>query len=286
MSNSLLQPIIDECGLNITHYEAVGGGDINRCYCLFGTQKKYFLKVNNAFSYPKMFEQEAIGLNALRNNCKLFVPEVIRYGLVYEQQYLLLEWIVAGTPAANFWQDFGAELALLHQLPQDYFGWKEHNYIGSLVQKNAIYPSWNSFYPECRIMPLVKKLFDTGVFTKQDVVAAELFCKQVEQLFPQEPPALLHGDLWGGNCMVSANGSAAFFDPAVYYGHREMDIGMTKLFGGFDPGFYHAYNEVYPLENNWQQRLPFTQLYPVLVHALLFDGHYVQTARSIIQSLQ
>jgi fructosamine-3-kinase len=285
MPLSFLQPVFDDCKLNITHYEAVEGGDINRCYCLYGAQKKYFLKVNNAFSYPKMFEQEAAGLNALRNSSILFVPEVINCGVVHQQQYLLLEWITTGKSAANFWECFGNAMALLHQKPQPYFGWKEDNYIGSLIQKNTKHHSWNSFYTECRIMPLVRELFDTANFSKQDVSAAELFCQQLEQLFQGEPAALLHGDLWSGNFMIAANGTAAVFDPAVYYGHREMDIGMTKLFGGFDQRFYAAYNEVYPLENNWKQRLSFTQLYPLLVHAVLFGGHYIQSARSIIQSL-
>ena len=111
---------------------------------------------------------------------------------------------------------------------------------------------------------------------------AETFCKQLNHLFPSEPPSLLHGDLWSGNYMISSAGYAAIYDPAVYFGHREMDIGMTKLFGGFEQRFYSAYQEAYPMEKNWMQRLPLTQLYPLLVHAVLFGGHYVSSSREII----
>lgn len=277
------RPILDDCGLTITRYEPVHGGDINRSFCLHGPDAKYFLKINDDKRYPGMFAKEAGGLNILRNNSTITIPQVIKSGIAQQQQYLLLEWIETGKPKKDFWERFGAGLALLHQKEQYYFGWEEDNYIGSLPQCNAKHHVWYTFYAECRIMPLAKMLFDTGAFSKHDVAAAETFCKRLNQLFPKEPPALLHGDLWSGNFMIKATGDAAIYDPAVYCGHREMDIGMTKLFGGLDQRFYHAYNEVYPLEKGWPQRLPFTQLYPLLVHAVLFGGHYVGSAREIIK---
>jgi len=113
-----------------------------------------------------------------------------------------------------------------------------------------------------------------------------MVCKKSEFLFPEEPPALLHGDLWSGNFKITTEGEATIFDPAVYYGHREMDIGMTLLFGGFDQRFYEAYHEIYPLEKDWKQRIPLTQLYPLLVHALLFGGHYVESVRRIMKNYE
>ena len=100
---------------------------------------------------------------------------------------------------------------------------------------------------------------------------------------PIEPPSFLHGDLWSGNYMITSSGYATIFDPAVYFWHREMDIGMTKLFGGFDHRFYEAYNEAYPLEKGWEKRLPITQLYPLLVHAVLFGGHYISNVKDIVK---
>ena len=278
-----LKNILADCGVNITRYEPVYGGDINQSFCLYSSDTKYFLKVNDAKRFPFMFEKEANGLDTLRNSGTLAIPGVIKCGIAEQQQYLLLEWIEPGKPKSNFWENFGAELATMHRQPQPYFGWSADNYIGSLPQYNIQHDSWHTFYAECRILPLVKKLFDTGAFSKQDVVAADTLCQKIDQLFSQEPPALLHGDLWSGNFMIAAAGNVAIYDPAVYYGHREMDLGMTKLFGGFDQRFYTTYNEVYPLEKNWLQRLPLTQLYPLLVHAVLFGGHYVMSVRNIIK---
>ena len=281
-----VQSIIDHCGLPVTRYEPVHGGDINRSYCLHGTGIKYFLKLNDADRYPGMFEKEAGGLAALRSNPGIFVPQVIACGSVKEEQFLLLEWIEKGIPAIDHREKFGTSLAAMHRHPQPFFGWKENNFIGSLPQDNTAHTSWHTFFTECRVMPLVKKLSDAGSFSLKDVQAAELFCKEIISIFPDEPPALLHGDLWAGNYMIASSGYAALYDPAVYYGHREMEIGMTKLFGGFDPRFYEAYHEVYPLEKNWRQRISLTQLYPILVHALLFGAHYATSAREIIRQFR
>ncbi|MGZ8559871.1 MAG: fructosamine kinase family protein, partial [Chitinophagaceae bacterium] len=244
----LLKSILEDCGLVITRYERLHDGDINHSYCLYGSDAKYFLKINDAKQYPNMFENEMNGLKTLADELMLLelptliVPRIIKSGIVKQEQFLLLEWIEPGKQRKDFWERFGEGLALLHQKEQPYFGWEENNYIGSLHQCNTKHQSWHLFYAECRIMPLIKILFDSEVFSKHDITIAESFCKRLELLFPQEPPALLHGDLWSGNFMITAAGDAAIFDPAVYYGHREMDIGMTKLFGGFDLRFYDAYN--------------------------------------------
>ncbi|MGQ0827781.1 MAG: fructosamine kinase family protein [Bacteroidota bacterium] len=281
-----LQTIFNDCILSITRYEPVHGGDINRAWCLYSGDKKYFLKVNDAAVYPGLFEKEAKGLRSLRDNCSLIIPDVIKTSVVEKQQYLLLEWIDKSGIQLGFMKNFGSELARLHQKEQKYFGWKEDNYIGTLPQKNTLHSEWHSFYTECRIMPLVKKLHDSGIFSKQDIESAEKVCNKLEQLFPKEKSSLLHGDLWSGNFMISSNGNAAVYDPAVYYGHREMDLGMTLLFGGFDKKFYEGYNEVYPLEKNWQHRVPLTQLYPLLVHAVLFGGHYIQSVKNNFTKFQ
>lgn len=278
-----LQPIFDDCGLAIHHYRSVHGGDINDCYCLQADAGDFFLKVNDSNLYPAMFEKEARGLDVLRNNSSLVIPPVIKHGTVNSRQYLLLEWIEPGTASQGFWKGFGVALATMHRHSQAYFGWEEDNYIGSLPQFNTPHKNWSVFYAECRILPLVKRLFDVHAFTQNDVSSAIAVCKKLNDLFPEEAPSLLHGDLWSGNFMTTTNGEASLFDPAVYYGHREMDIGMTQLFGGFNDLFYDSYQQVYSLENGWQQRLQLAQLYPLLVHAVLFGGHYIGSCREIIR---
>lgn len=277
-----LQAIIDDCGLPVQRTEQVNGGDINSAYCLHTRSGKYFLKVNQAAIYPDMFLKEAAGLSSLNNSKTVAVPEIIKTGIAGEQQYLLLEWIEKGKPAKNFWDSFGQQLALLHQQPQEYFGWTTDNYIGRLKQSNKRHGSWSDFYTECRIMPLVELLFNKQLFSRSDINAAGHFCNQLDTLFPVEHPALLHGDLWSGNYSVTPEGGPIFFDPAVYYGHREMDLGMTQLFGGFDTRFYEAYHEIYPLEPGWQKRLKLTEAWPLLVHAVLFGGMYIGKAREAI----
>ena len=230
-----------------------------------------------------MFAREAEGLAALEQYSTLEIPRVMQTGETDDQQWLLLSWLEQGKSQPHTMHDFGAALAAMHRQPQSFFGWHNHNYIGSLEQVNTPENSWDHFYTEYRILPLAKKLFDRGVFTTTDINHTTSFCKSIGHLFPREKPALLHGDLWSGNYKVLANGSVSIFDPAVYCGHREMDLGMTKLFGGFSPDFYTAYDAAYPLEKDWLQRLPYTQLYPLLVHAVLFGGHYVGSIRAILR---
>jgi fructosamine-3-kinase len=278
----IIQHIEKELSTTVIRYELVQGGDINQCFCLFTPDNRYFLKVNDAIRFPQLFEKEAAGLAALRGHSTLVIPRVMRQGIDSTQQWLLLEWLEKKPPAELSTQHFGACLANLHQQGQSFFGWHTNNFIGSLLQLNTAHSNWADFYTECRIMPLAETLFNKGSFAKNDIELAASFCRKLVDFFPVESPALLHGDLWSGNYMITADG-AALFDPAVYYGHREMDIGMTKLFGGFDQVFYEAYHERYPLEKGWVQRLPVTQLYPLLVHAVLFGEHYTESARQVLK---
>ena len=279
----IIRSIGTTSGISIINITSVHGGDINQCFCVADNANKYFLKINNAERYPLMFEKEAKGLEALKKSFSLIVAKVIRYGISGQYQYLLLEWLDKDPIQKNSMYNFGAALAQMHKTPQPLFGWQEDNFIGSLQQSNIQLEDWNSFYAQCRIIPMAQKLFADKVFDKKDLADTVSLCKNINNIFPKEPASLLHGDLWGGNYMITSGGKAAIFDPAVYYGHREMDIGMTRLFGGFDTSFYTGYNDVYPLEKEWEKRISLTQLYPLLVHAVLFGGHYIYSAKEIIR---
>jgi fructosamine-3-kinase len=280
--NSSLQTIAQQCGLDAAEFQPVTGGDINRAYKIKDTNDVFFLKVNDAAAYPNMFEREADGLAALRKNSDYIVPNVLKTGIADGQQYLLLQWIERSAPAGNYYSSLGKSLAAMHLQTAAQAGWAVDNYIGSLQQKNTFTNDWSSFYAAHRIAPLVKLLSDAGAFGSREQQCAERLYTRLPQHFPNEKHAFLHGDLWGGNHFPNEKGLPALIDPAVYYGHREMDIGMTALFGGFDRAFYDAYNYHYPLESGWQQRLQLTQLYPLLVHAVLFSGHYVSQSASIL----
>ena len=279
----LIEQIEKTTGKKISSLLTVGGGDINQAYRLESSGDLFFLKVNDAAQFPDMFKKEAEGLKALAASRTFRIPEVVQAGEWEGRQFLVLEWVERGRPSADFHEKTGSLLAAMHQQKQENFGWHEDNYIGSLVQPNNKADNWAVFYAEQRILPFVKKLRDAGHFEKKDVAGAEAFCKQLPALFPEEPPALLHGDLWSGNYLADAKGEPVLIDPAVYCGHREMDIGMTLLFGGFSGAFYHSYNAQFPLAEGWQQRVSSTQIFPLLVHARLFGGHYTAQCRNFFQ---
>ena len=280
-NNNIIHSILESEGLFSYDYESVNGGDINKSYCIYNGINKFFLKINNASLYPGMFVAEAEGLKALEISSFL-IPQVINKGNIDGYQYLLMEWIETGKPSVDFWKNFGHTLAQLHLNSNKEFGFNTDNYIGSITQINTLTNNWEEFYSQYRIMPLVRILLNQKDYNTNDVQHAEMFCKHIKEIFPDEPPALLHGDLWSGNYKVDEKDNPALYDPAVYFGHREMDIGMTKLFGSFSSELYDRYNEVYPLEKDWKIRLLYTQLYPLLVHAVLFGSHYISETKDII----
>lgn len=268
---------------SVLRIQVIHGGDINDAYRLETDAGTFFLKTNSASKYPQMFEQESIGLGALRSSNTIKIPEVIAFENVNDTAYLLLEWIEQGSPIENFWDTFGVQLAQLHQNTGSQFGWSQKNYIGSLVQQNQWTASWSDFFILQRLEPQLNLTLEQG---KMDVKHSKLFEKlfyKLDNLFPTESPALLHGDLWSGNYMVDSAGVPVIMDPAVYFGHREMDLAMTKLFGGFDAQLYSSYQEVFPLENNWEERVPLCNLYPLMVHVNLFGGGYVSQVESVLR---
>jgi len=268
--------------LSIADIRPVGGGSINEAYLLKTNDQSFFIKVNHAGRYPDMFAKEAIGLGVLARAKSIAVPGVIATGKVENWAYLLLPYIESAAMKPAFWRLFGEQLANLHRHTRPDFGLDHHNYIGSLVQTNNPHPSWTEFFIAERLEPQIKMARNSGKLGSSAVQAFQRFYNHLDDIFPNEPPALLHGDLWSGNYMVGHSGEPVLIDPAVYYGHREMDLAMTTLFGGFSPSFYEAYHEYYPLENGWQKRLDFCNLYPLLVHVNLFGGGYVESVKAIL----
>jgi fructosamine-3-kinase len=180
------------------------------------------------------------------------------------------------------WSAFGAALAKMHQVSAPQFGLGRSNYIGSLVQENTAKGSWAEFYSKLRLYPLMKKIIDRRLLTFDDGKRLDALVRELPSIYPEEKPSLLHGDLWSGNAAFSGN-LPCIYDPAVYYGHREMDIAMTYLFGGFPNEMIVSYNSLYPLGRGWRERLEISQLYPLLVHSLLFGGTYTTQVKEILK---
>lgn len=192
--------------------------------------------------------------------------------------WLLLEWLEPGPANPATWERLGVALARLHRTTDTLFGWPRHNFIGTLPQKNTPAPSWAAFWQTCRLQPQLDLALAGGVFGATEVARFEaLFSALDDILAParDDGPSLLHGDLWSGNLHVLRSGDPALIDPSSYFGHREVDLAMTQLFGGFDARFLHAYREAWPLADGFDRlRCPVYQLYYLLVHVNLFGGSY------------
>jgi protein-ribulosamine 3-kinase len=255
-------------------FSFVTGGCINNTVKLSCKAGVFFLKWNES-APAGMFEAEAKGLKLLQDTGAVRVPEIINTGTIEGKDYLLLEFLESARRAANQAETLGRELAALHRSSSSYFGLDHDNYIGRLPQKNESKQSWADFFIECRLKPQMGLAADNGLIANDTVLRFEAFYAKVPTLFPEEPPSLLHGDLWSGNVHTGPDGYAWLIDPAVYYGHREMDIAFTQLFGGFDEAFYKAYNEVFPLQPGWEERTEICNLYPLMVHVNLFGTSYL-----------
>lgn len=267
----------------ISEMRSVGGGCINEAYAIQTNIGKYFIKYNSASAYPEMFEKEAAGLKILANTKTVEIPEVIVAAKTDNYAYLMLQYIETGLSSRNFWNDFGTKLADLHRNTSEYFGLDHTNYIGSLIQKNSTHADFFNFFISQRIEPQLKEARNKGAFSLGETRYFDSLFNSLNNIIPIEKPALIHGDLWSGNFMVTRDGSPCLVDPAVYYGHREADIAMTQLFGGFQPEFYHSYNQAWPMEKDWQKRMDIFNLYPLLVHVNLFGGSYARQVLQIIR---
>lgn len=265
-------------------YEAkpIGGGCISHAYKVLTSEGNLFIKYIASGRYPGMYETEAKGLELLESTNTFDIPKPLFFGTSTDFDYLVTSFIEEGRHKDRFWKDFGRYLAVLHRNSRIEFGLDYDNYIGSLPQSNSPETDWKTFFILHRIEPLLKICIDKGLLNSDDLSMFDRLFARFDELIPTEAPALLHGDLWNGNYLVNHGGEASLIDPAVYYGHREMDISMTWLFGGFEMEFYDAYMEVNPLEQGWQQRTKIHNLYPLLVHAILFEGNYANQIRSVI----
>lgn len=270
--------------LHVERMIPLSGGDINEVFKLETNKANFCVKLNDSVLYPGMFEKEARGLDQLRKS-SFRVPKVICSGSYNEFAYLILEYIESKPPSEDFWKQFAENLANLHSIHNDTFGWKEDNYIGTLVQTNRNNHGWAQFLFKERLSPMVKKGLEKGLMNSQDLFYLEKIHVLTDELYGSSKASLIHGDLWSGNYMSDENGAPVLIDPAVYFGHPDMDIAMTKLFGGFDDSLYNYYSAIIAQDENWDLRTKLCKLYPLIVHVNLFGGYYVQQYRDLIQRL-
>ncbi len=273
-----LEKILNE---KIVSSSTLGGGSIANSFVIqTESGKKHFVKIygNNRV----ILQNEANGLNELTKSKAIRIPKVI----AVTDDFLLLEFIETGRRERGFSEIFGKQFAKMHRTTSDKFGFYENNFIGSTPQINLPEGnSWIDFFWENRLLYQFKLAEQNGHVNSEFRNLINELEKQLPSIFngTEEKPTLLHGDLWSGNFMVDENSNPVLIDPAVYYGHREADLAMTKMFGGFDSKFYSAYNEEYPLPDDWEYRINLYMLYHVLNHLNLFGSGYYSQAISIIK---
>lgn len=260
---------------------AVSGGDINAAWRVsLASGEELFVKTN-ADAPPGFFTREAEGLRWLAEARSLRIPIVRAVGEC--PAFLALEWLEPGPPSPAHDAALGAGLAALHRSGAPSFGFARDNFIGSLPQANEPLESWTEFLAERRLRPLLRRARDAGVLPRSLASRVETVAQRLPELAgPPEPPSRLHGDLWSGNVHRDAAGLPCLVDPAVYGGHREVDLAMLRLFGGASPRAFDVYEEAFPLAPGWEDRVALYQLYPLLVHVNLFGAGYLGSLESAL----
>ncbi|MGQ1784295.1 fructosamine kinase family protein [Saccharicrinis sp. GN24d3] len=274
MNEALINRISGIVNEDIVGSLSQGGGCIaNSQIIKTASGKAFFLK--QGFSNG-MFPCEANGLKELEKSASIKTPKVV----AVDEDFLLLEYIEQGGKSREAMFNFGCSFAQMHQYTGSNFGFYEDNFIGATPQINSPNENWLDFYHEKRLLYQYKLAEKNGYAN----TSLKNKFKSIERQLPEilsgseERPSLLHGDLWGGNYLIDSSGNAVLIDPAVYYGHREADLAMTKLFGGFSGEFYKGYQQTLPLKDGYAYRENIYLLYHVLNHLNLFGTGYYSHA--------
>ncbi len=272
----------------VVNVATVSGGCISNTARLdLQSGERMFLKWAEVREQPRtLFALEAMSLRAIAATHTVRVPLILGEGGAADFSWLLLEWLEPGARTQANQSLLGHHIAQLHRHRAERYGWPADNFIGSLPQSNRPCADWPEFWRTERMLPQLQMAHNKFNAAQHARFAALLDrCDELIGEAQQEGPSLLHGDLWGGNVHMLADGAPAVIDPASYYGHREVDLAMAKLFGGFGPEFYAAYNEVWRCQPGVERRLLMYQLYYLLVHVNLFGGSYVTPTLAVLDQL-
>ncbi len=277
--DDVLQDVLTAAlGTPITRTTPVRGGDVAIAYAVdLDDGRRVFAKTHPG-APAEFFTTEAAGLTWLRDSGAIAVPAVLAAS-DDPPNYLVLEWIDEGRANGATESDLGAALARLHDAGAPSFGREDRRTTGSRGLPNAPCRTWAEFYATNRLLPLARLARAARALPEPASDALERLAGDLDRFDPGgEPPARLHGDLWAGNRLVDARGRSWLVDPAAHGGHREFDLAMMRLFGGFGPDCFAAYQEIHPLAPGWEERVPLHQIAPLVVHAIKFGGSYVDAA--------
>lgn len=269
-------------GTPVISARPLSGGDISEAWLLETARQRLFCKLNSGPEALSMFQAEKDGLEAISSKATIKTPEVLVCTKREEMAVLILEYIEPKEPDDGEMVAFGQLLAGLHNLEQAAFGWERDNFIGSLAQRNPWETDWPAFYARERLLPQLKLAFDSGLLNASDIPGETVIERVVGDLCGNVRPSLVHGDLWGGNYLISSDGRAYLIDPAVYCAHSEVDLAMSRLFGGFPDSFYEGYTNVAPISPGSEERRDLYQLYYLLVHLNLFGRTYYSAVKPLL----
>ncbi len=277
--NVELEQWLEECEqTRIAARQPLAGGDICETEMITTEDGREFCIKQQPAAPDDFFACEAAGLQALRENGSVRVPEV--YGV--SQSFIVMEYIAPGGKGGDYWPNLGAELAHLHSAPAPYFGFHHNNYCGRTLQPNSRYDNGHDFFCRERLIYQGKLALEQGYLSNEELEDLGKLCERLPELIPEQAPALLHGDLWSGNIHSDVHHRPVLLDPACYWGWPEADIAMTRLFGGFPESFYQGYQQVRSLEPGWQGRTPIYNLYHLLNHLNLFGSSYHPSVTNIL----
>lgn len=283
MTNDLKSYLSNILNESITSISSVSGGDISQAYRINTITNSYFLKLNNTPEASKLSQTEAYGLQCISKTNTIKTPKVIVCDSFDDSAFLLLEFIASKSPSAKDFKTLGEQLAKLHQCTSDDFGLNHDNFIGRLPQSNTQRNTWIDFYTHQRLIPQLELAKRKGLLQKGECPNSQHIKSKLQPLFIGIKPSLLHGDLWSGNYLISKDGTPYLIDPAIYYGHKEVDIAMSKLFGGFGEAFYEAYFSHFPTDEHTLVRIEIYQLYYLLVHLNMFGQSYYGSVSYILK---
>ena len=267
----------------IENRQSIGGGCINTAYHVTGSGRVFFVKINAPRKHD-MFIAESAGLREIAQSDVIRVPRPVCDGRNNEASWLVLEHVELGGRRDG--RKLGTQLAAMHRITAEKFGWKRGNTIGATAQINTWCDDWLEFWREQRLGFQLQLAAKNGAPRRLLAQGERLLADCAPLLAGRRvEPSLLHGDLWGGNAGFDHDGNPVLFDPAVYYGDRDTDLAMTELFGGFDSDFYAAYDEVHPRVDGYPVRRTLYNLYHILNHFNLFGGNYAQQAEAMVGEL-
>jgi len=288
--SALGRAIAGALGAAVEGLHGVSGGDINDAFeARLADGRSVFVKASSRAhrSTSAMFDAEARGLAWLGEAGALRVPRVLAVSRASEEPaFLALERIDPAPKARDFDDQLGRGLAALHRFGAPSFGLDYDNFIATLPQPNTPCATWAELYWSRRLEPLLRRASDARLVSAAMRRGFADLEPRLEILCgPPEPPARVHGDLWGGNLLADDRGAPCLIDPSVYGGHREVDLAMMRLFGGFGARAFDAYDEAFPLADGHEDRVPLYQLYPLLVHVNLFGSMYVGSVERALGDL-